>query len=188
MPKKRLRTLHIRDPRQLRAIRTPLRQELLQTVISLGTASVKALSEATGRPPASLYYHVHELEAAGLIARAERRPSGGRPEATYRAVADRILVDRDVRSPAFAKALADLHRATLNKADREIADALRRERIGGAPEGEAVVLLRLSACLSKADAQEARRRLHELAEFMGERRQERGEEELALTAAMVRLK
>ena len=54
MPKKRPKTLRIRDPRQLRAIRTPLRQELLQSIVRRGPATVKELARALDRSPSSL--------------------------------------------------------------------------------------------------------------------------------------
>lgn len=187
MPRKSLRTLRIRDPRQLRAIRTPLRQEILQSIVRSGPASVRELARTLDRTPASLYYHIHALEKAGLIASKKRGARGGRTERTYSAVADRILVDRTVRSPAFARALLDLHRAALNQADREIEDALRQERIAGTPEGEGVILLRLTACLSRADAHEARRRLRDLAQFLSDRSGTDGEETLSLTAALAKV-
>ena len=187
MSKKKTRTLLIRDPRQLRAIRTPLRQELLQSVVRLGPVSVKELAHALNRTPASLYYHLHALEKAGLAASRRRDSRAGRTGTTYEAVADRILVDRTARSPAFARALLDLNKAALRQADREIEDALRQERIAGTPEGEGVILLRLTACLSRADAHEARRRVRDLAQFLSDRSGTDGEETLSLTAALAKV-
>jgi predicted transcriptional regulator len=171
----------------LRAIRTPLRQEILRSIVGLGPVSVRELAGVLDRQPASLYYHVHALEQAGLIVRDGQHHLGGRAENTYTAVADRILVDRTARSPSFARALVDLHRAALSQADREIENAVRREQLGETPEGEGVVLLRLTASLSKRDAREARQRLHELAQFLGEKNSTEGKETLSLTAALVSL-
>ena len=186
MPRKRLKTLRISDPRQLRAIRTPFRQELLESVARLGPSSVKELAGALNRSPASLYYHLHALEKAGLVASKKWGAGEGRTDTTYEAVADRIMVDRTVRSPAFARALVDLHRAALNQADREIEDALGKERIEGTKEGDAVMLLRLTSCLSSTDAREARRRLRDLARFLSDHAEEGGDETLSLTAALVK--
>jgi len=187
MPRRNRKAVKIRDARQLRAIRTPFRQGLLQSIVRLGPVSVKELADALDRPPASLYYHIHALEKAGLITGQKQDPHKGGAGNTYEAVANHILVDRSVRSPAFARALLDLHRAALNQTSREIERALRRERMDETPEGEGVVLLRLTACLSRREAQEARRRLRELAQYLDDHSRMDGDETLSLTATLVKV-
>jgi DNA-binding transcriptional ArsR family regulator len=179
------RTLVIRDAEKLRALRTPLRQELLQSLIGMEEATVKELAQSVGRAPAAIYYHVHELEKAGLVRRSEARRTGSRMGTAYRPVAERIVIDRRVRSQAFVGALAGLHRAALSKAEREITAALARES-AAEPRDESVAFLRLTTRLSRKDAREARRRLKELARFMSEHSRREGGELLSLTAALVK--
>jgi DNA-binding transcriptional ArsR family regulator len=186
MKKNRPRTLVIRDAEKLRALRAPLRQELLQSLIGMGTATVKQLAQSVGRAPAAIYYHVHELERAGLVRTSGARRSGSRTEALYRPVAERIVIDRTVRSQAFVGALADLHRAALSRAEREITAAITREN-REPPGNESTSFLRLTARLTRKDAGEARRRLNELARFMSERSRREGGELLSLTAALVKV-
>ncbi len=64
---KKKRTLVIRDAAVLRALRTPLRQEILSALDRPGGASVRELATTLGRKPASLYYHVHDLVRVGLV-------------------------------------------------------------------------------------------------------------------------
>jgi len=181
------RTLVVRDPRKVRALRTPARQEILETLVRLGACSVKELAGQTGRAPASLYYHIHELTGAGLIREAERRRSGRRLESVYEPVADRIVLDRKERSRAFVSALADLHRSTLRKTERELVRALDPKRSREAPPGESVSLLRLTARLRPRAATKARRMLRELVEFIGDNDDPSAPDTYALTAALVRL-
>ncbi len=187
MPRPRKRTLVIRDPEQVRALRTPSRQEIVETLTRLGACSVKELGEATGRAPASLYYHIHELEEAGLIRKAPRRQAGGRVEGVYEPVADRIVLDRTERSGDFLSALADLHRSTLRKAEREIIAALGPPSAPRDPPGESASLLRATARLRPRAAARARRMMRELGEFVGENDDPSAPDTYALTIAFARL-
>ena len=168
MARRRKRTLVIRDPEQVKALRTPLRQEIVETLTRLGTCSVKELGEVTGRAPASLYYHIHELVEAGLIREATQRQAGKRVESVYEAVADRIVLDRAERSKAFLSALSDLHRSTLRKAERDIIAALEPGHAPRDAADESAALLRTTARLRPKAAARARRMMRELAEFVGE--------------------
>lgn len=181
------RTLRIGDVAQLRALRTPLRQEVLATLSRLGSASVKEMATELGRAPASLYYHIHELAEAGLIREVDRRPAGRRTEAVYGPAAQRIIIDRNPRSKAFAEALAELHRATLRTAERELVSALgvRRSK-KEPPDDEAITLLRMTARLTPATARLARKKLKALARFLAEHDDAEQGETFAFTAALVR--
>jgi len=186
MASRKPRILHITKPGQLRALRTPLRQEILQAMSLLGSASVKELASALGRAPASLYYHVHELENVGLIrAKAERR-SGTRTETVYETTADQIRIDRTKRTKAFVDALEDLHRATLAQTTREVTSALSAKS-GGRASDDSLMLVRLSARLSRQDVKKAQRMLKELAAFIGEHDGPESEETFSFTAAIVQL-
>ncbi len=185
MPPRKPKILLIREPRQVRALRTPLRQELLQELSLLRSASVKELASALGKPAASLYYHVHELEKAGLIRGKASRRSGTKQETVYETTAERIRIDRTKRTKAFVEALGDLHRTALNQASREVASALARG--SGDASDDSLMLVRLSARLSQQDVRKARRMLNELAAFIGERDSSGNEETFSFTAAMAKL-
>jgi len=185
MTKKAQGTLVVRDPAVVRAMRTPLRQELLAALERLGTASVKEIAVETGRAPASLYYHVYELARAGLIREAGRRPAGRRPESVYELTAARIVIDRRERSAAFIEAVADLKRATLRTAERELLAALKRPS-GGAGPGAPALLLRLTARLTPGDARKADIMLRQLAAFLEKTGNPKGRDTYAFTGAFVR--
>jgi DNA-binding transcriptional ArsR family regulator len=188
MSARRKRTLKVRDPKQVKALRTPLRQEVVEAVTRLGACSVKELGDAVGRAPASLYYHVHELEAAGLIMEAGRRRVGKRLESVYEPVAQRIVIDRAERSEEFLSALLDLHRSSLRTAERELVRALDPGRMAGVPKARApAMLVRLSARLRPGAAAEAGRMMRELAEFMERNDDPDTPATHALTAVLVRL-
>jgi DNA-binding transcriptional ArsR family regulator len=72
----------IADPGQIRVLSSPVRQEIVDTLASLGgRASVAELAHQLGRPTDGLYYHVRVLVRAGLI---EAVPSSEGEERVYR--------------------------------------------------------------------------------------------------------
>lgn len=182
-----VKTLAIRDASTIRALRTPLRQEILGVLERLGGASVRELAHELGRAPASLYYHVHALAEAGLIGKAGQRSSGSRTEAIYEPAADRIVIDRRGRSKEFIRALADLHSTTLRTAGREAVQSLEWQLSRGLPPDETVTLLRLSARLRPSHLRVARRKLKELAAYLAEHDDSDAEAAFAFTASLIRL-
>jgi predicted transcriptional regulator len=182
MPAQTKRRLVIRDAEKLRALRTPLRREIIEALLRLGSASVKDVAAELERAPAALYYHVHELERVGLIREVEKRSAGKRHEIVYGPVAPKVEIDRTVRKPSFVEALTDLQRSTLRTAEREMARALEGPRAGRA---EAASLIRLTARLKPRAARQARRKLRELARFLAENDDPKAADTYALTAALV---
>ena len=186
MTPRKPKILYISEPRQLRALRTPLRQDILQAMSLLKSASVRELATAMDRPPASLYYHVHELEDAGLITKRTARRSGTKTETVYEPAAEQIRIDRTKHTRRFVEALSDLHKATLSQATREVTAALCA-RSSGDSSDNSLMLVRLSARLSRDDVKKAQRMLDELAAFLGERDSSVNEETFSFTAAMAKL-
>src|SRR5687768_3557845 len=57
----------IRDARAIKLLASPLRQAMLDTIVSHGAASVAELSRQLRRPADRLYYHVKLMQRAGLL-------------------------------------------------------------------------------------------------------------------------
>ena len=186
MPKRR-KTLVIKDPEIIRALRTPARQEVLTALEVLGEGSVKDIARELGKAPASLYYHVHALSEAGLICRAGTRTTGRRDEMVYKPAATRIVIDRRGTSREFIEALSDLHSSALRATEREVRASLKEKSANGTPPGDSVTLLRLTAHLKPADARKARRRLQEVAAFIAEHDDPDGTTSYAFTATLAEL-
>jgi predicted ArsR family transcriptional regulator len=182
---RRKRSLVVRDAGQLRALRTPLRQEMVRTFSRLGACTVRELADVLGREPATLYYHVHALVDSGIVRETGKRKAGTRPESVYSLVAEKILIDRKETSGPFLSALSDLQRATLRAAEKELEAALKTR----APKkaGDAPILLRLASRLKPQQAARATKMLHELVEFIAENDDPEVGDTYSLTAAFVRL-
>ncbi|MFN0137660.1 MAG: winged helix-turn-helix domain-containing protein [Phycisphaerae bacterium] len=108
------------SPVQLRAIVSPVRQEIIDVVISAGPSSMADIGRYLGRPADGLYFHVRALRKVGLLIEREPRRDGrhvaavydvpGRPFRIRMATASRKLVSR-VMSAAIRLGLRDLTRA-----------------------------------------------------------------------------
>lgn len=120
--------LVISDPKQLAALTSPVRVELLENLGLWGPCSVAELAQRMGRAPDSLYYHVRKLASLGLIASAGERAGAGRPEALYELPARVIEIERYSDGEARAQTSKAIH-SVLRLAGRELDEALDDEEI-----------------------------------------------------------
>ena len=121
---------------QVRALASGARQELVDTLQVLGTASIAELAQQMGRPADGLYYHVRALLKSGLLVAAGTRRSGAREETLYRTVAPRAnlrLRYRTEHAPS-RRALQDVVGSMLRSAAKDFHAGL--ERAGVRAEGE----------------------------------------------------
>ncbi|MBI1850015.1 MAG: helix-turn-helix transcriptional regulator [Planctomycetes bacterium] len=114
-------------PRQLEALVSPGRVEIVEQLQTGGPASVREMAKALGRSPHSLYYHVRTLLAVGIVRRSDTRRIGKRDESVYALAAERIVVERDPWSPTKATALARSAAAILRRAERNFCRASHDE-------------------------------------------------------------
>ncbi|HNQ21536.1 MAG TPA: helix-turn-helix domain-containing protein [Phycisphaerae bacterium] len=114
----------LRRPEQVAALGSPVRARIVDVLSSRGPSSVEELATAMGRQPESLYYHVHTLRSVGLLVEHSRRKCRRRMETVYALVAPRLLLDREQRSPAYLKAVADSCAALLRSSARDHRKAL----------------------------------------------------------------
>jgi len=118
------RALHpIAQGRQIAALGSPARQEILDGLQAQGPCSIAALAEALGRAPDSLYYHVRALERVGLVVRAGERATRRRPEVLYD-VPGRMVLDHEPGSARERRALVRLVASALRIAERDLRAAL----------------------------------------------------------------
>ena len=70
-------------PAHWRALNSPVRNAILQLLISSGPTTVPVIAEQLGRKPKSLYRHVDILLKAGLLVQTGVQPTGRRAAAEY---------------------------------------------------------------------------------------------------------
>lgn len=68
----------------LRVLKSPVRQEIMDTIQACGTCSIADIARELGRPTDGLYYHFRKLIEAGLIVAEGKRKTVRREEVLYR--------------------------------------------------------------------------------------------------------
>ena len=136
-----------------RALADPMRIRLLECLWGR-PQSARELAEWVGMAPARLYYHLAQLEQAGLIEIAEyRRLAGGKVERVYR--------PRPMEPPgdeATPLEFAEFLGAVLEATRADITAASVAKQAG---ERREITLTRATVCLSEADLVTLRERLLE---------------------------
>ncbi|MCC6782318.1 MAG: helix-turn-helix transcriptional regulator [Planctomycetes bacterium] len=96
MTRPRREFVGITRPAQLKALASPLRQELVDVLESAGPSSVAELGERLGRAADSLYFHLRVLVKVGLVVETERRQVGRHAFAVYDLVGRPLRIDREL--------------------------------------------------------------------------------------------
>ncbi len=113
-------TYWISDLRQLRALASPLRQEIVDVVESAGPCSITHIAAALALPPDRLYFHIRRLLTVGLLVKNGERRSGRHVAALYALPRRRVRVRFDRRDARVRKAVGAIHDGVLRLARRDL--------------------------------------------------------------------
>ncbi len=121
MPRAAAKPYLIETLPQLRALRSPARQEVLDAVQAAGPCSIAELGALLGRAPDSLYYHVRSLTRLGLLIET---PSGRARPAALLDVPGRPMRIRYKPDAASRRALQAAVASMLRLTARDFAGGL----------------------------------------------------------------
>ena len=110
----------VRDPRQLRALASPVRMEVVDALHVLGRASIAEVADLVGRPADALYYHFRLLTKVGLVVPTGSVPRGRRSEERYETVGERLKLDLDPMGDDDFEALDRIVGSSLRLVQREL--------------------------------------------------------------------
>ena len=116
----------IREPEQLAAIRSPVRQEIVDVLAATGIRTVAEIASMLGRSTHSLYHHVRVLERAGLILNMGIERRNRRDEVLYATPGRRLRIHRDPGSPTFRRNMRGLVAGMLRLTERDFVRELAR--------------------------------------------------------------
>jgi DNA-binding transcriptional ArsR family regulator len=119
----------VTSKKQLTALTSAVRQEILDVLAQMGTASVVDLAATLGRPPDALYYHLRILLRAELIESVGNRKTQRRQEALFRAVARDLRIDYDLARRSHEKTLTAVVGSMLRLGIRDFRRAIRNEGV-----------------------------------------------------------
>ncbi len=115
------RVFPITGRRQVDALRSAVRQEIIDTVQALGPCSIAMIAGTLGRSVHSLYYHVRHLVRVGLLRVVGYQPSARRAGALYGTPADkeRMLLRYDATDATNRQAVNGVVVSMLRVAARD---------------------------------------------------------------------
>lgn len=110
--------------RQIRALASPLRQDLVDAVAADGPCTIAELAERVGRPADALYHHVRRLVATGLLVEGSVQRGGGRPGVRLSVPGRPMLIAYDQLARGNVAASTDVVATMLRSARRGFVRAL----------------------------------------------------------------
>lgn len=157
----------IRKPEQLAAIRSPVRQEIVDVLAATGIRTVAELASMLGRSTHSLYHHVRVLERVGLILNMGIERRNRRDEAFYATPGRRMRIHRDPGSPTLVRHMRGLVAGMLRLTERDfVRELTRRDRTKVVPSMD-LSAGRMKGRLTTAQLREVRRLMKRLYDLLG---------------------
>ncbi len=152
-------TFLIDDPAQIKALQSPMRQEIVDALTTLGPSSIQAIADHLGRAADSLYFHVKKLVKVKLVQCVEKRKEG-RIEWSIYAVPGRHA--RIVYQPRVAKSIKKVVAGAMRLSLREFQKSIVSDSARYSGSQRNVWGSRAKGWLSPRDVVEANRLLEQL--------------------------
>lgn len=173
---------------QLAAVRSPVRQELLHHMATIGPCSVAELAAKMDRPADALYYHIKGLMKVGLVLPQGTRKSTRRAEAVYALPQKRIRFDFDPKSESSREALVGAVAASLRLTERDFEHALANEEVTTTGPQQDIRSRRYRTWLDKKAVAQVNKLLNELDKLLLEQDQHKRGRPYALTYVLTPVK
>ena len=177
----------IRELPQLRPLRSPIRQEIIDAVSAAGPCTIARIAALLDRRPDGLYFHVRRLEKVGLLVPNGTDRHGRHAAAVYDLPGHPVRLHYEPGDPANLRAIAAVVDGVLRLSRRDFSRSLgkpwavtqgrNRNTWGGRTRG----------WLTPAQAAKVNRLLAEVNELVRAGRPRKGARPHALTFVMVPL-
>ena len=164
----------ISDPRQLRALASPVRQELVDLLARTGPTTAAELGALIRRPADGLYYHLRELQRVGLVVPAGTRVRGRYREAIFRAAYREPSHRHDPSPRGNSPAVTAIVGSMLRLGIRDFKEAASSARVRTHGPGRQLWSLRVTGWLTPDQLVEVNRQIISLERAVG-RPRSRGE-------------
>ncbi len=137
-------------------------QEIVDLVDAAGPSSVRQMARLMDRRPDSLYYHVHKLEAAGLLIEQGVRGAGRHAEAVYDVPGRPLYLAYDPQDAENVKAVSRVVASMLRSTLRDFRSGFTPELAVVDGEDRNLWAARMKGWLSADDLVELNRLLMEI--------------------------
>ena len=138
----------IRSPKQLAALSSAARQELIDALATIGTVSVAEIASTLGRPADALYFHLRALKKAGLVQQVGYRTRSGRKEALYKTIAPELRLPYEPRTESHRRAVTSIVSSMLRLGIRDFGSAFQEAGVNLSGPSRELWALRRTARLS----------------------------------------
>lgn len=157
----------IERPDQLRALVSPVRQEIFDVLATLGPSSVADLARVLGVSADRLYYHIRKMVEVELLVAGGQRSTTRRDEQIYRLAADDMRVRYDAADPENVQALSKAVASMLSLAERDFQRGFRSDLAVVDGPGRNLRAARFKAWLDAEELEEANALLERLSTLFG---------------------
>ena len=159
----------ISKPAHLKALASPIRQELLDLLVRTGPASAAELGRLVHRPADGLYYHLRELRRVGLVSSAGTREYQGRREELFQAVHPEPTLRHDPSPGGNSPAVIAIVSSMLRLGIRDFKKGAASPNVRAHGPQRELWAARTTGWLSPAELAEANQRIRALNTVAGKR-------------------
>ncbi len=174
----------ITELRQMRALESPIRAEIVDTFAASGPCSVADVAHQLGRTPQSLYFHVKQLLQVKLLKEDGEQSAGRTRETLYSTPARELVLGSPGKSRAKMDSVVKIMLGNLKLTERDVERAFRAPASRFSGEQRDVNAGRLKGWLTDAECREANRLLDRLGKLMKGGQPSKGRRLFALNVAM----
>jgi len=164
------KSILIRSKKQLAAIVSPVRQELVDALAQMGTVSVSELAATLGRPADAIYYHLRVLKKAGLVLSAGERGEGVRKEELVSAVSEGLRLEYELGAKGNGREVMGIVGSMLRLGARDFRRAFEDGEVKVSGEERELWALRRIGWLSAAELGQVNRLIESLAQAVSKPR------------------
>lgn len=162
----RRETLWIRDPEQLNALVSPVRQNIMDRLEAAGPCTVAELAQHLAIAQDALYYHVRKLEGVGLLVRVDTRKGEGRDAVVYDLAARRWHIAYRPGDPENEESVSAITAGMLRQAQRDFERGFASEHACVDGPARSLWSLRLESALSEAELAEVNHHLQAILDIL----------------------
>lgn len=174
----------ITDPRQFKALRSAIRQEVVDVMESLAPCTIASLADRLGRPAASLYFHVRALQRVGLIKTVGVEGDGRDKAALYALPAKRLRLSYDTEPKTRQRQVGPIADSLLRLARRDVKRGLSSAGTTVSGPARQLWVLRARGWLTPSELQRLNRQLAAISELISSGKERRGAAPIALAFAL----
>lgn len=169
---------------QLKAIRYPIRQEIIDILSATGPSTIPELAALMSVRPESLYIHVRVLVDAGLVHKCAQRRTRKRPAGVYELVFQKRSILYDLNDTDKVAAYQEITKAILRLSARDSTAAFESGQAISSGEKRNLWVGRIVGWLSNKELSEVNEHIQALARLFQQSQPGPGKQMLAWTHAL----